>query len=95
MDDSQKRFNGETNSSRQTSRYAPFAKEDEVNSHTSSVQSSNEVEGKEVSPPTQTFSSVTPVSRVAPQPKAQSPVTSMQQVSLELVFAIKCEQKLC
>lgn len=91
MDDPQKRFNGETNSSKHTtvpSRYAPFVKEDEVNSQTSSVQSGDEVEEEEdeqVFSPTQTSSSVTPVSRVAPQPKAVSPVTSIQQVSLELV----------
>lgn len=86
MDDSQKRFNGEANSSKHTTvprRYAPFVKEDEVNSQTSSVQSSNEDEGEEeeqVVLPTQTNSSVTPVSRVAPQPKALS-----QQVGLEPV----------
>lgn len=91
MDDVQKRFNGETNSSKDTtvpSHYAPFIKEDEVSSQTSSVQSSNEDEGEEeaqVDPPTQTFSSVTPVSRVAPQPKAVSPVSNTPQVSLELV----------
>ncbi|XP_053482906.1 LIM domain only protein 7 isoform X6 [Ictalurus furcatus] len=85
VDDSRKRFNGETNSSKQTtvpSRYAPFVKEDEVNSQTSSVQSSSEDTGEEeeqvVSPP-QTSSSVTPVSRVAPQPKAVSLLNSSQQ----------------
>lgn len=88
VDDSQKRFNGETTSSKQTtfpSHYAPFVKEDEVNSQTSSVQSSNDVEGKEEGRAIQTTqtSSVTPVSRVAPQPKSVSPVTSTQQVSLE------------
>ncbi|XP_017325425.2 LIM domain only protein 7 isoform X5 [Ictalurus punctatus] len=85
VDDSRKRFNGETNSSKQTtvpSRYAPFVKEDEVNSQTSSVQSSSEDTGEEeeqVVPPPQTSSSVTPVSRVAPQPKAVSLLNSSQQ----------------
>lgn len=95
VDDSRKRFNGETNSSKQTtvpSRYAPFVKEDEVNSQTSSVQSSSEDTGEEeeqvVSPP-QTSSSVTPVSRVAPQPKAVSLLNSSQQVSLR--SSIFCE----
>ncbi|XP_060732425.1 LIM domain only protein 7 isoform X4 [Tachysurus vachellii] len=71
--DSQKYFNGETKSSRHTT----------INSQTSSVQSSNENEGQEeeqVVPPTQTSSAVTPVSRVAPQPKV-FPVNSTQQES--------------
>lgn len=75
VDDSQKRFNSETNNIKNTavpSRYTPFVKGDEVNSQTSSVQSSNEK--------MQTTSSVTPVSRVAPQPKAMSHVNSTQQV---------------
>ncbi|XP_047670590.1 LIM domain only protein 7 isoform X1 [Tachysurus fulvidraco] len=71
--DSQKYFNGETKSSRNTT----------INSQTSSVQSSNENEGQEeeqVVPPTQTSSAVTPVSRVAPQPKV-FPDNSIQQES--------------
>lgn len=83
MDDSQKRFNGETNSGNNmtaSNRYAAFLKED---SQTSSMQSSNENEGEEeeqVFPPIRSFSSVTPVSRVAPQPKTVSSVNSTQQV---------------
>uniref|UniRef100_A0A3B1J2B5 LIM domain 7a n=1 Tax=Astyanax mexicanus TaxID=7994 RepID=A0A3B1J2B5_ASTMX len=89
LDDSHKRLNGETESSKKTtvpSRYAQFMKEDEANSQTSSVHSSNEDEGEEeeeeqVAPATQTSSSVTPVSRVSPQPKAVSPVNNTQQES--------------
>ncbi|MCJ8732581.1 hypothetical protein PDJAM_G00212950 [Pangasius djambal] len=87
VDESQKRFNGEPSSSKHNtapSRYTPFVKEDEVNSQTSSVQSSNEDEEEEeeqVVPPTQTSTSVTPVSRVAPRPIAVSPVNSTQQES--------------
>ncbi|XP_053352602.1 LIM domain only protein 7 isoform X2 [Clarias gariepinus] len=82
VDDSQKRFNGETNSGNNmtaSNRYAAFLKED---SQTSPMQSSNENEGEEeeqVFPPIRSFSSVTPVSRVAPQPKTVSSVNSTQQ----------------
>ncbi|KAF5905879.1 LIM domain only protein 7 isoform X1, partial [Clarias magur] len=82
VDDSQKRFNGETNSSNNMTapnRYAASLKED---SQTSSMQSSNENEREEeeqVFPPIRTSSSVTPVSRVAPQPKTVSSVNSTQQ----------------
>ncbi|KAI4875187.1 hypothetical protein NFI96_023959, partial [Prochilodus magdalenae] len=92
VDDSHKRFNGETESSKKTSvtsRYAPFMKEEEARSQTSSVHSSNEdeedeeeeEEEEEVAPAKQSLSSVTPVSRVSPQPKAVSPVNNVQQES--------------
>ncbi|KAL7881778.1 hypothetical protein AOLI_G00086260 [Acnodon oligacanthus] len=89
MDDSHKRFNGEAERSEKTpvpSRYAPFMKEDEAHSQTSSAHSSNEDEEEEeeeeqVAPSTQTLSSVTPVSRVPPQPKAVSPVNNALQES--------------
>ncbi|KAG7331138.1 hypothetical protein KOW79_005107 [Hemibagrus wyckioides] len=63
--DPQKHFNGETNSSMNTT----------INSRTSSVQ-----EKEQVFPPSQPSSAITPVSRVAPQPKV-SPVSSTQQES--------------
>ncbi|KAF7709522.1 hypothetical protein HF521_016372 [Silurus meridionalis] len=80
VEDSQKRLNGE--SSKPTTvpiRYTPFVKEDEDKSRTSLTQSSNEDEEEQVVPPT--LSSITPVSRVAPQPKAVSPVNNKQQES--------------
>uniref|UniRef100_A0A3B4E1P8 LIM domain 7a n=1 Tax=Pygocentrus nattereri TaxID=42514 RepID=A0A3B4E1P8_PYGNA len=91
MDDSHKRFNGDAERSEKTtvpSRYAPFMKEDEAHSQTSSAHSSDEEEEEEVeeveeqvAPSTHTLSSVTPVSRVSPQPKAVSPVNNAQQES--------------
>ncbi|XP_036421475.1 LIM domain only protein 7 isoform X3 [Colossoma macropomum] len=89
MDDSHKRFNGEAERSEKPtvpSRYAPFMKEDEAHSQSSSAHSSNEDEEEEeeeeqVAPSTQTISSVTPVSRVSPQPKAVSPLNNAQQES--------------
>ncbi|KAI5621156.1 LIM domain only protein 7, partial [Silurus asotus] len=80
VEDSQKRLNGE--SSKPTTvpiRYTPIVKEDEDKSRTSLTRSSNEDEEEQVVPPT--LSSITPVSRVAPQPKAVSPVNNKQQVS--------------
>ncbi|KAL6484746.1 hypothetical protein MHYP_G00067910 [Metynnis hypsauchen] len=87
MDDSHKRFNGETERSEKTtvpSRYAPFMKEDEAHSQTSSAHSSDEEEEEveeQMAPSTHTLSSVTPVSRVSPQPKAVFPVSNAQQES--------------
>lgn len=92
MDDSHKRFNGETESFKKTSvpsRYSPFMKEEEAHSQTSSTHSSNEGEDEEeeeneeqLAPATQTSTSITPVNRVSPQPKPVSPVNNTQQVSL-------------
>ncbi|XP_066542360.1 LIM domain only protein 7 [Hoplias malabaricus] len=87
MDESHKRVNGDMDSTKKVaapSRYAAFMKEDEANSQTSSAHSSDEdeeeQEEEQVAPATQT-SSVTPVSRVTPQPKAVSPINNTQQES--------------
>uniref|UniRef100_A0A3B4E0K4 LIM domain 7a n=1 Tax=Pygocentrus nattereri TaxID=42514 RepID=A0A3B4E0K4_PYGNA len=103
MDDSHKRFNGDAERSEKTtvpSRYAPFMKEDEAHSQTSSAHSSDEEEEEEVeeveeqvAPSTHTLSSVTPVSRVSPQPKAVSPVNNAQQVGFYSDMRISLNQK--
>ncbi|TSM68914.1 LIM domain only protein 7 [Bagarius yarrelli] len=75
VDDTQKRFNGETNSSTHTT----------VNFQTSSLQNSTTGEREreeQLNSLIQTSSTITPVSRVAPQPKTVSPLNSTQQENL-------------
>uniref|UniRef100_A0A4W4EJ46 LIM domain 7a n=1 Tax=Electrophorus electricus TaxID=8005 RepID=A0A4W4EJ46_ELEEL len=92
VNDSHKRFNGETESSNRTAaprRYPQLTKEDKALSQGSSAHSSDEDEKEEdelVAPAVQASSSAPHVSRVSAQPKvAVAPVSNTKQVSSPLV----------